>query len=160
MSAPAPAAVKAEPNLTPMLDMVFQLITFFMLVINFKSAEMDLSLELPSVGSARPVKSPDRLLVLNIRHGEGKPSLNAMGKTIADNEVDGFLAAEARASRAAARLEAIDESAGLPDRVVVRADRHVAFGRIEQVIGACQKYGYRQFTFRVAGVEARTPVAR
>ena len=25
----------AEPNLTPMLDMVFQLVTFFMLVINF-----------------------------------------------------------------------------------------------------------------------------
>src|SRR5436190_1151310 len=43
-----------EPNLTPILDMVFQLITFFMLVINFKSASMDLSLRLPVVGSARP----------------------------------------------------------------------------------------------------------
>ena len=47
--------VKAEPNLTPILDMVFQLITFFMLVINFKSAELDLTLNLPVVGSARPV---------------------------------------------------------------------------------------------------------
>ena len=35
--------------------MVFQLITFFMLVINFKSAELDLTLKLPVVGSARPV---------------------------------------------------------------------------------------------------------
>jgi biopolymer transport protein ExbD len=34
-------ASNAEPNLTPILDMVFQLITFFMLVINFKSAAMD-----------------------------------------------------------------------------------------------------------------------
>jgi len=60
--------IKAEPNLTPILDMVFQLITFFMLVINFKTAEMDLSLKLPVVGSARPVETFGRrgLLVLNI----------------------------------------------------------------------------------------------
>ena len=45
----------AEPNLTPMLDMVFQLVTFFMLVINFKSAQLDMNLKLPVVGSARPV---------------------------------------------------------------------------------------------------------
>ena len=35
--------------------MVFQLITFFMLVINFKSAELDQTLMLPVVGSARAV---------------------------------------------------------------------------------------------------------
>ena len=32
---------RAEPNLTPLLDMVFQLITFFMLVINFSSENYD-----------------------------------------------------------------------------------------------------------------------
>ena len=58
----------AEPNLTPMLDMVFQLVTFFMLVINFKSAQLDMNLKLPVVGSARPVdtKGQQDLLVLNI----------------------------------------------------------------------------------------------
>ena len=50
-----------------MLDMVFQLITFFMLVITFKSAELDMSLKLPVVGSARPVDTTAHdLLVLNI----------------------------------------------------------------------------------------------
>ena len=47
--------VKAEPNLTPILDMVFQLITFFMLVLNFKAAELDLSLQLPVITSAKPL---------------------------------------------------------------------------------------------------------
>ncbi len=58
----------AEPNLTPMLDMVFQLVTFFMLVINFKSAQLDMNLKLPVVGSARPVdtKGQQDLLVLNV----------------------------------------------------------------------------------------------
>lgn len=45
-----------EPNLTPLLDLVFQLITFFMLVINFKGASLDLSLKLPVLGSARPIE--------------------------------------------------------------------------------------------------------
>ena len=80
---------EGKPNLVPMLDMVFQLITFFMLVINFKTASLDRNLLLPAVGSARPVDTGgrDRLLVLNLRgtevvrngqvvmRGDGKPEL-------------------------------------------------------------------------------------
>ena len=60
---------KAEPNLTPILDMVFQLITFFMLVINFKAAELDLTLQLPVLTSAKPLHPGDkvRMLVLNVQ---------------------------------------------------------------------------------------------
>jgi hypothetical protein len=58
----------AEPDLTPILDMVFQLITFFMLVINFQGAALDQKLQLPILGSARPLdtKGQEDLLVLNI----------------------------------------------------------------------------------------------
>jgi biopolymer transport protein ExbD len=60
---------KAEPNLTPILDMVFQLITFFMLVINFKAAELDLTLQLPVLSSAKPLpeKSQLKMVVLNVQ---------------------------------------------------------------------------------------------
>ena len=47
--------LKAEPNLTPMLDMVFQLVTFFMLVINFKANQIDTQME-----SARRRHGPPR----------------------------------------------------------------------------------------------------
>ena len=71
MSGSAPGGgVKAEPNLTPILDMVFQLITFFMLVMNFKAAELDLSLQLPVIGSAKPLPEGTKnvkLLVLNVQ---------------------------------------------------------------------------------------------
>jgi biopolymer transport protein ExbD len=62
-------ASEGKPNLVPMLDMVFQLITFFMLVINFKAGSLDRNLELPVVGSARPVdsKGMDRLFIINLR---------------------------------------------------------------------------------------------
>ncbi len=68
MSGSVSNEANAEPNLTPVLDMVFQLITFFMLVMNFKAASMDLSLKLPVVGSAKMVdtKGTVDLLVLNV----------------------------------------------------------------------------------------------
>ena len=55
MSATLTTKLKAEPNLTPLLDIVFQLITFFMLVINFSSENYDQRVRLPVAESARPI---------------------------------------------------------------------------------------------------------
>jgi biopolymer transport protein ExbD len=61
---------KAEPNLTPLLDVVFQLITFFMLVTKFTSENYDERVRLPVAESARPVDDEARVsedrLVLNV----------------------------------------------------------------------------------------------
>jgi biopolymer transport protein ExbD len=68
MSGSVPGGAKVEPNLTPILDMVLQLITFFMLVINFKAAELDQTLMLPVLGSARPLDASDmKVVVLNVQ---------------------------------------------------------------------------------------------
>jgi biopolymer transport protein ExbD len=133
---------KAEPNLTPILDMVFQLITFFMLVINFKSASLDLSLRLPIVGSARPVdtKGMEDLLILNITQ-EGKLIVYGIPK-----DIDSYIAGEAQATRWAFRpkldLQPGDE---LPSMVVIRADEATPFKLLNRVIKACQDNGYRRF---------------
>ena len=70
MSASITSELKAEPNLTPLLDVVFQLITFFMLVINFSSENYDQRVRLPIADSARPVDDDQRIsedrLVLNV----------------------------------------------------------------------------------------------
>ena len=71
----------AEPNLTPILDMVFQLITFFMLVLNFKAAEVDLNLKLPVLGSAKPLPDDQRdmkFLVLNVEEVYKCPSCDRL----------------------------------------------------------------------------------
>src|SRR6187549_945855 len=105
MSSSLSHSSSAEPNLTPILDMVFQLITFFMLVINFKTAAMDLSLRLPVVGSARPLdgKGQDELLVLNV---DAKGELNVYGQPRPD--VEQYIASEAQASLFFARRRHID----------------------------------------------------
>ncbi|MHB1036943.1 MAG: ExbD/TolR family protein [Pirellulales bacterium] len=154
MSASMSHGASAEPNLTPILDMVFQLITFFMLVINFKSASMDLSLKLPVVGSARPVdmKGHEELLILNI---DSKGSLNVYG---VKKEIDSYIAGEAQASLLAARRAnpEIQQGDELPTTVVVRADRATPFRLLNKVIKACQDNGFRKFAMKAMDKEPGT----
>jgi biopolymer transport protein ExbD len=145
--------VKAEPNLTPILDMVFQLITFFMLVINFKSAELDLNLKLPVVGSARPVSTQGRegLLILNIDH---TGVLKVYGRPIQD--VAAYIRSEAMANMLSSHLTPQDIAEGkeLPTMVVIRADRATPFKMINRVIKACQENGFRSFALKAIEKEA------
>jgi biopolymer transport protein ExbD len=134
---------KAEPNLTPILDMVFQLITFFMLVINFKSASLDLSLRLPIVGSARPVdtKGMEDLLILNITQ-DGKLIVYGIPR-----DIESYIAGEALATVHWAHQTNPDLKFGdeLPSMVVIRADEATPFKLLNRVIKACQDNGYRRF---------------
>lgn len=145
----------AEPNLTPILDMVFQLITFFMLVINFKSASMDLSLKLPVVGSARPVdvEGAEDQLVLNV---DSKGELNIYGRGVA---IEKYIAGEALASRNAAATKGMKLKPGddLPTNVVIRADRSISFSLLNRVIRACQTNGFRRFSLKAMNREEAAP---
>jgi biopolymer transport protein ExbD len=152
MSASMSHEANAEPNLTPILDMVFQLITFFMLVINFKTAAMDFSLRLPVVGSARPAdnKGQEELLVLNV---DKAGHLNVYGEQKTD--IERYIATEAQASLFFARkkhpeLEAGDE---LPTTVVVRADKATPFRLLNKIISTCQNHGYRKFSLKAMNKE-------
>lgn len=137
---------RAEPNLTPLLDMVFQLITFFMLVVNFKTAALDLNLRLPVVGSARPVESQGGdLLVLNI---DKQGTLKVYNSPVKD--IPAYIASEAKASLAAARRinPKIEDGADLPTTVVVRADKETPFKLLNVVISNCQERGFRNFSLK------------
>lgn len=136
----------ADPNMTPILDMVFQLITFFMLVVNFKGAALDQSLKLPIVGSAQPVDSVEResLLVLNL-DPEGKLKLYGSKQDSAS-----YIASEARAAMNAAKVDqpAIKAGDALPTIVIIRADRLTPIQKVNEVVALSQKHGFRNFSFR------------
>ena len=133
---------RAEPNLTPLLDLVFQLITFFMLVINFKGASMDLSLKLPVLGSARPLDRQGKLepLLLNI---DAEGGVHCFGKL---EEIEPLLTKEARLLKQQLSVMGTPEGAEFPVGIVIRADRAVPFHQLNHVIEVCQKHGYRQFS--------------
>jgi biopolymer transport protein ExbD len=137
---------RADPNLTPMLDMVFQLITFFMLVMTFKSAEIDFNLNLPVVGSARPVSSEGQtgLLVLNIDRAGNLRTTQPI------QDIDAFVHIQSRATLLANHMTPSDLEGGreLPTTVVIRADRATPFVKLNRVIKACQENGFRKFALK------------
>jgi biopolymer transport protein ExbD len=133
-----------EPNLTPILDMVFQLITFFMLVINFKGAALDLTLQLPVLGSARPLdtQGSEELLYLNI---DSKGQLTLYGSV---KDLQSYVAEEAAsaAKKQKAANRDFKEGDELPTRVVIRADKSTPFELLNDVLSTCQKFGFRKFS--------------
>ena len=131
-----------EPNLTPMLDMVFQLVTFFMLVINFKGASLDQSLQLPVLGSARPLewKGEHEPLILNVDL-EGRVKVNGVPFA-----AEKYVSSEARELKDKLRAAGQKIDGELPVPVILRADKGVRFHLMNHVIKVCQEQGYRQFS--------------
>src|SRR5437773_2180723 len=64
---PGTLGSRADPNLTPLLDVVFQLLMFFIMCVNFVAEQVSGDIHLPVAQSARPMdKSADDVLFLNL----------------------------------------------------------------------------------------------
>jgi len=143
--------LKAEPNLTPLLDVVFQLITFFMLVINFSQENFDSRVKLPVAGSARPQDDANKLaeerLVLNV---DSSGNLLFGGEVLTAEQAARKIKLEAQIARE--NLKALKGKLGpnqeLPARVVIRADRDTPFSALFGLIGTCQTNGYQKFDLK------------
>ena len=151
MSASMSQELRAEPNLTPLLDIVFQLITFFMLVINFTQDNYDLRVKLPVASSARPLDDVSKLnedrLVLNI---DKDGNLLMSGKPLTQSEAVNRIKLEAEVARQTIKTlkGKFDPSEGLPGRIVIRADRDTRFTNMFSLIQTCQTNGYQKFDFK------------
>jgi biopolymer transport protein ExbD len=152
MSAITGSEMRAEPNLTPLLDVVFQLITFFMLVINFSNDNYDARIKLPVAGSARPLDDPSKAgedrLVLNI---DKRGQLLFNGKVLSGGqaiEQIKFEAQLARLNRKTLRGKKDDPNEALPTRIVIRADRDTPFSQFYYILTACQTNGFHKFDLK------------
>ena len=141
--------ISATPDLTPLLDVVFQLITFFMLVINFSSENYDQRVRLPVAGSARPLDkaqaAQDRL-VLNIDRDGHLLMGDVLDTERALREIH-FQAQLIKQNAEAAGVK-VNPAEGLPTTVVLRADRATAFSQLFRMITACQQEGFRKFDLK------------
>ncbi|MBY0396656.1 MAG: biopolymer transporter ExbD [Thermoleophilia bacterium] len=146
-----PAHMKAEPNLTPLLDVVFQLITFFMLLINFSKDNYDARVKLPVAGTARPVddgtKADDDRLVLNI---DPRGNLLWGGQALPTSKATAQIKREADLVKLNLRAGGIkyDAAKGLPTTVVLRADRDTPFSSFYSLVSACQANGFYKFSLK------------
>ena len=118
---------RVELNLTPMIDVVFNLIIFFMVATKFSEIERDLRVNPPAAQHAQPVTATPRELIVNVTD-DGRLVISGVEYTPAD--------LERLIARAAA--ENPDQS------VVVRGDRRVILQLPVNVLSLCEKYGVKR----------------
>ena len=130
-----------EGDLTPMIDMTFQLIAFFMLIINFSEVEKSEEINLPLSELAKPPEEPPPYkIVLNLdEDGSVK-----FGPQIIDN-VDIIKPVLTREISTAQR-----EGVALPEiSVIIRADRGVDTGLVQRLMNKCKDEQLESFSLRV-----------
>lgn len=109
-----------SPELTPLIDVVFLLLIFFMVSTVFKKDELALLLSLPQTSSGEQSETPLENLVIELSENE----LAIGGKKISIEELD-------------AQLQVITDKARPVD---LRIDKGVVYERIVKVLDRLKYY--------------------
>ena len=129
-----------EIDYTPMIDMTFQLIAFFMILINFSDAEADQRVQLPSSTIAKPPSSAMETPITIQMVRDGKIIMNAQ------------LLPDAKALRPFLKNEKdvmnLRNQSEKEATIIIRADRDAKTGLVQQIIKICQEVGFEKFTLR------------
>ncbi len=141
-------------NLTPLLDVVLQLITFFMMLIHFGSRleGATKAVRLPVAPAALPGSdlALDRLVVV----------IDPRGRLLVEGRALEGASADAWWSEQAARRRAGQETLGgsvedLSTVVVVRADRDASYGQVRRTLSTAQQRGFAHFSLVVLRTRPR-----
>jgi biopolymer transport protein ExbD len=135
----ASAPSSTEIDMTPMIDMTFQLITFFMFVMNFSEAEQDDRIQLPSSQLAKPVEGVKEVpITLQLTR---ESNVIYAGELVPVAEIGAYLEREK-----SVLLDQGKEPTAAT--VIVRADGRAKTGEVQQVIKICQEKGFEKFALR------------
>lgn len=117
-------------DLTPMIDMVFNLLLYFMVVSHFASEERSLKVELPMGSEAMPLTARPKEIFINIDQ-EGRYYIGA--RRLTEAEVGRYV-----------RQAAIDNP--LNQTVVIRADRRCPWDFVATAMRLCNEAGIRDYS--------------
>ena len=139
---------KCEPNFIPLLDLVLQLVMFFMLVTNFVMDQTSDKISLPEAVAAKPLdKNRGEIIYLDVNSkgqvilppAKARPGYETLDNAIqVENEMKG-LAAEEKRRTGKAKPEAT---------VVFRIDKDTAFKDSYPIIQACRQAGFTRIELR------------
>ncbi|MCI0380375.1 MAG: biopolymer transporter ExbD [Gemmataceae bacterium] len=136
-------------NLTPLLDVVLQLIMFFMITVNFvRVDQFDDRVALPVAQSAVPLDATaEEWIFLNL-NSEGKLVGNLDTLTLDTPEkLKAHLMREKESLENVARAKG--KAGDIKIVVVLRADKNCRYSEVWQVVDSCQRAGFRRWQLRV-----------
>jgi biopolymer transport protein ExbD len=116
-------------NLTPMLDIVFNLLIFFMVGTRFTDMERQFDVQLPETGQAQPLTSPPDEIVVNV-FDDGR--IVVRQKTLTLEELETLLKT--------ARGRFADQA------VLIRGDGRGVYQNVMDVLSACHRARITNFS--------------
>lgn len=130
-----------EGDLTPMIDMTFQLIAFFMLVINFSDAEQDQRIKLPASELAKPPTAPyEQPLTIHLM----KSGTFIFG----GSELKSLEALQSALLRETQIIQRHTDKKIADATIIIRADKDAKTGLVQKIIQSCQNLHFERFALR------------
>ena len=127
ISVKEPKTGVASIELTPIIDMVFLLLIFFLVATTFHQTEREMQIVLPASATAGPISSVLREIIINVDE-EGEIIVSGINMTPED--LHNLI------------MEAV---AGNPEqKVTVRGDRATAYANIVRVLDVCKSAGIQE----------------
>ncbi|HTU18117.1 MAG TPA: biopolymer transporter ExbD [Gemmataceae bacterium] len=159
----------AEPNLTPLLDVVLQLLMFFMMCVNFVSEQVNEDIKLPRSQAVKPMdKSDPDVLFVNVKpfalqdfqdrlpadvlarvrekFRDGDECILVSGKEpMRQQELRVWLKQEYDDAKLAAEKRGDKE---VKTAIVIRGHREADYGKVWDILDMCKNVGFRRFMLR------------
>jgi len=111
-------------EMTPMIDTVFLLLTFFLVASTFKQAEREMRIALPEAAAAVPITAGFREIVINV---DAQGTYFVHGAALTPEDLRSLMSASAQANP--------------EQKVTIRGDRSVAYEHIIAALDICKGAG-------------------
>ena len=128
-----------EGDMTPMIDMTFQLIAFFMVLINFSQTEQNERIQLPLSVLAKPPDAPMEYPITLHLTEQGTVILG--GEEVFMDNLRPYLVKEIDVLR----LQNKPQSEAT---VIIRAHKDARTGDVQELIKKCQENNFEKFALR------------
>ncbi len=138
-----------EPNLVPLLDLVFQLIMFFMITVNFvRTDQINEEVVLPEAQGAVPMDlAAEEWIFLNMNQKGDLVGRHEDLNTPGWGKLRAHLSREKESLQRQAHL--LGNKGEVKVVVVLRAHKDARYGKIWEVLKACTEAGYKRWQLRV-----------
>ena len=124
------SSVASTLSLTPLIDVVFLLLIFFLVTSEFEDEERRLDIVLPTATSAMPMTSKPREIVVDI---DSSGNIYVSGKLKAIAELQSLL-----------QTAVADNPTS--QTVVIRSDRRASFQPVVSVMDVCNRTGVSNYS--------------
>lgn len=122
-------------TLTPLIDVVFLLLIFFLVATRFAQEDRELDVMLPAASEARPLTVQPKEMFVNVDR-DGRYFVD--GKTLDGDEIENVL-----------EQAVVDNPVN--QSVIIRADKRVQLDSVVFVMNACNKVGIFDYSLTIQG---------